>query len=497
MKLNKIFILGIILVSFVFVQNATAQLWDPVAGDPLTNITDPLWVRADQPQSLTNQATAGVFTTDVDNFMDVKNFQEVDMERYFIFLQAGPNLLNAASEEFDGLSFGLARRFGRSYLGFFYSGSIVERDASTRKVPANANSAMREDSNAYWRNTLSILFGNDSFGGLKLDLLYLRDNDRSRVRNNSNPGALPGDTTGNVNQEYRITEKAGNIGLGLTWGNAFEVGNGVLKPEIGFSYLRGGTTEMRQVLSATNNITRTDRDNSYFAFFLGAEYEFERNDNRQSTLSLVYRQARTLYPNIATQTLWVSDAGTIQTQNEHVIGKAARLHTIEVDFDTIYDVTERLQAGYRLGLIFGYFSAELANVFMQLDNTGTIIPSPGVGWYTDEFFSHERAQYTITPTVGTGFIYQLVQDRFNLNGGFAVQLPTYTRTVERDTRPPVTSYNVDDRTMTWSPMMTSATIGATLFITPGFEIDMLAGSIVGGAADVDVSQVTLMGTIRR
>jgi len=70
-------------------------------------------------------ATAGVFSTDVDNYMSVKNFDKVNFERWFGFFggDAGGNV-----------KAGYATNLGSIYLGGFYTGRIIDTGTDETKT---------------------------------------------------------------------------------------------------------------------------------------------------------------------------------------------------------------------------------------------------------------------------------------------------------------------------------------------------------------------------
>ena len=65
-------------------------------------------------ESKTSELTYDLFTTDVDNFMDVLEFSQVKPEKFFAFSEFTSN----------GLNFGFAKQFGSLYTGLYVDGQL-------------------------------------------------------------------------------------------------------------------------------------------------------------------------------------------------------------------------------------------------------------------------------------------------------------------------------------------------------------------------------------
>ena len=90
-------------------------------------------------------ATAGVFTSDVDDSMDVLSYSGVEFEKWFGFVGVDSMEhyeVNPATSQADinVPSLGYAARFGGLYLGAFYQGNILSTsNAETKAVVSNYN----------------------------------------------------------------------------------------------------------------------------------------------------------------------------------------------------------------------------------------------------------------------------------------------------------------------------------------------------------------------
>lgn len=67
--------------------------------------------------SFTNKTTSGIFSTDVDNFMSVKDYNTVAPEKFFGY--AGYNYNNST-----GFNFGFAKQLKKFYLGWYFGGQL-------------------------------------------------------------------------------------------------------------------------------------------------------------------------------------------------------------------------------------------------------------------------------------------------------------------------------------------------------------------------------------
>lgn len=116
--------------------------------------------------SFTNKTTSGIFASDVDDYINVKDYVNVAPEKFFGF--AGYNY-----NDTNGFNFGFAKQLKKVYLGWYFGGQLDgfymqnkfsdESDANKVVYTYNANA-----SNAY---TGSLLLGFEKFS-VKASLFY-------------------------------------------------------------------------------------------------------------------------------------------------------------------------------------------------------------------------------------------------------------------------------------------------------------------------------------
>jgi len=137
--------------------------------------------------SVENRYSRGIFTSLVDDYIDVNGFDpEVGT---FVFLggfpddvpdSAGNNPLGA-----NVLNFGAAHTFDFGYIGLYYRGGLVNAGGDKALLYANPGGAtpptgvvdtIVKYSDTTWQNRFAVLFGMDSIGAVRLDVIS--ENDR-------------------------------------------------------------------------------------------------------------------------------------------------------------------------------------------------------------------------------------------------------------------------------------------------------------------------------
>ena len=100
--------------------------------------------------SKTNAATAGLFSTDVDNFVDVNEWSTVNPEKFFGYF----------GMDYGNYNVGFAKQFEKFYWGTYYSGDI---GSSSKKT--NDAKTIDDETVTNWGNlTFANLFGFGNIG---------------------------------------------------------------------------------------------------------------------------------------------------------------------------------------------------------------------------------------------------------------------------------------------------------------------------------------------
>jgi hypothetical protein len=193
MKRALVFLLAMALLTAIGISSVTAQA-----------VPSPDDFNAVPTLSTENRYGAGLFTSDVDDFISVNDY-DPDTGA-FLFLGGFPagghvddtDLLNGFSARGDyAVSAGFAKSFSRFYLGVYLGGDIV--DAQGNSAGDNSNST------AAWNTRLAILVGLSRIGGLRLDMIMDDVTNQSSKSGSARTGSGEG------------------ITLALRWGNTLSI----------------------------------------------------------------------------------------------------------------------------------------------------------------------------------------------------------------------------------------------------------------------------------
>jgi hypothetical protein len=215
MKHVKISLLAMALVGVIGLSSLPAQaVTPPTPGHALDRVSadDFNAVRALSPEA---RYTQGLFTSDVDDFIDV-NAYNPDIGTFF-FLGASPvgNTVTTTNPV-TGLSIGFAKSFASSYLGLYFGGQMFnaggQSDSGNGSLGGNTDKASWATAN--WDFSLAILYGTENLGGLRLDLIFWGTDTTSKL-----DGKTIG--SGNVTPVYGSRYTTGNPGaiVAASWGN--------------------------------------------------------------------------------------------------------------------------------------------------------------------------------------------------------------------------------------------------------------------------------------
>jgi hypothetical protein len=167
----------------------------------------------------------GIFTNDIDNYIDVNSYDP--NIGTFVFLGGYPASNNGINDTVPpnyALSLGLGHSFRSFYLGVYYGGSMVSAWGSN-----DGGDPEGEESQWHWRNKIALLLGTSSIGAFRLDMIldtdtYKHTSDGEITGNPGNPPSFL--TTGGANMQNAPI-------IALTWGT--ELANHV-KPYITLGY---------------------------------------------------------------------------------------------------------------------------------------------------------------------------------------------------------------------------------------------------------------------
>jgi len=361
-------------------------------------------------QSFFSQNTMTIFKGDVDKLMDVNDYAEVEINK--VYLMAGARIDDSGSL-IKGVRGGFAKKFDKLHFGLYYEGRFWDGWGNTRTVGSNRVDVVA-DNGLILDNDFRILIGNETIGGIAINfgLLDLRIDEDVVTPDSTKYGD-------------------GYIRFGAVWGKNFGVGEGTLKPELGFSL----DISMRKTENTAGN--KNGKDNSILAFILTAEYLFAREGNHQTTLSFGD------YP-----IFFLPYTNDGPPSNKH---DGYFYNTLFFDLKQVYDLSGNLSLGYLLGLNlalnlpgndeleFGFlprisfglaYKASEKFIFNTGVRLGSLYPDPvfgsrwndnfGLHYYSNKPSGSERKDYYFLPFTGAWGIGLLWQPEKIFSADFSV-----------------------------------------------------------------------------
>jgi len=434
--------------------------------------------------SNTKAATATIFTTDVDNFINYHKYGSVlkDDNRWFGFITGAPYTVGSNSPT-GKLSAGYARTLGSVYLGAWYQGNIYQNtslsggdktvtmtstyDDDSRKL---AQTTKTTQYNPGWvNNTNQIEFLIGVAGqGIKLgfvESLYSNEHEHSTNRDetitNNQDGSI--DYTG-VTDEY--TASGGTLKPYLGWGTNLAIGGANLMPYIDVSLdifsdtlvdnYRNYSTFNGKKTSETTSVGKGN-NTGYLrpVGTVGAKLDLAKKETIQTTLELKYKIDMKLYSSdydatglsgtVDGDVSW--DEGYVNRKSRYIDRtvtstdltlKIAEKTDISHSVTPIYKITGEPTSGFRVG-----FSAQIPLSYQLTTNnqysdtytiTDTKYNAGGVGSTRTTTLAHTPGDNTETSNlsaridVNLGASYKLIPDRFTINAGIKATPTIFTHT---------------------------------------------------------------------
>jgi hypothetical protein len=461
----------------------------PVLPDVPTFPTSPTLPAS--PTSNQNKATAGVFGADVDNYMNVDNYGDVNFNKWFGYLGGSTNGV---------FNLGYATRFGGKsgegesgggngiYLGTYYTGNLFTTgtDETTRLTttwdPVLQQLLTKADEKIYtWtytdtNNNIAALVGLTGLNmGIKVGFYEnmrtfntpynVNRNGTSTVTQN-----VDGSITYSNNDSLSYELSDGNMMPYLQWGMKLKVGSYNLLPRayagVNFSedkfiddYYGANRTEYQGNFIGTENIQRRGYDNGYTGLTIGAGADFYLDDTMY--VGLDYYLGTNIYDrSFSAIGKSVSVKGTINWNNANNNSTKNDYFDRTVKNDSAQiAVSEQSNMNHFITPVFGkewkekLFGENLKlGILVQLPMS---ITSRTVSNYTDAWTKNETvykntndlqnntttiteahtagtktetSEFNISPTVGVGVSYDLIPKKFTLNAGINVNVPSFTST---------------------------------------------------------------------
>ena len=439
-----------------------------------------------------NQATSGVYKTDVDNFMDATNFGSVKFDKWFGYIggnSAGYLTLGYAT------SFGGGEEKSGIYLGTYFLGNILSFDGTATKSVAvqypdptlgynptqitttsNWNGGgNRYDVNSYNNLHALIGLGNMGFKVGFTESLYTNLYDKSYQRSLIKTEDKTAGTTTVTGEQVEYSSIYGNLIPYVTWGMKMNVKDMILRPTASFTFniLQDKFVDIYKDYTTYSGVApagSSTTENYYYytndgylnpRLNIGASLEIPK-ENQVVNLGLDYTLNIRAYSNdyeapgvSGTANGTVDASGATHVVNKYLdrtvttdttplwISELSYFsHNLNPTFKIRRDING-LKLGFRAGLPVT-LTTQTTNTYLdrytvtktsfnsaadRYQNTTTTTRIHSPTGNTP--YSYEQTSVTLSPILGIGANYELFAKRFAINAGVTARPFSYTSTTNK------------------------------------------------------------------
>lgn len=436
--------------------------------------------------SNTNSATAGVFETDVDNYMSVHDYSKVEMEKAFGYIGYDSN----------NLSLGYATKLGGLYLGSYYNGNALSTNDSIKETKniTTANQVTNDvitgetvtttegktDPEMVSTNQIDVLVGVAGMG-FKLGFYENLQTAKSRFsvdgsfNDASDSVATDSSTMSTTVTKYTEgSQTVGSIMPSLVWGMNLPVGGMTIKPyamaNVNFYQNKAFSVENKYTevfdvkqsnALATNTKKTAGKDNGYIDLdaTVGAGLDLAKNGTKQTSFGLSYQFDTKLYSNsdndvkgnadwTETVTNAFDAAGTTTTvvKTVNTSEKSYVKHVITPAVSSTTELSDRVSFGMNFAVDVTFDSDKsiaetvtrtVATVASNLQDpaddsvTTTVVTTPGN--------TVETTTLTVDPTLKAGLTFKAIPGTLSFNTGLTVEVPQFNNATVTTTKSGFTS----------------------------------------------------------
>ncbi|MDR0551440.1 MAG: hypothetical protein LBG72_05435 [Spirochaetaceae bacterium] len=166
-------------------------------------------------------AVSGRFSTDVDNYLGVTDWNGVaeNFANTYFFLGGDGTAAGG------GIMGGFAKKLGSAYLAFYIDGNLF-KDGYGYNSGSDDSDTNTTGGSLLWNNWFGFLFGNEAIGGIRFDL---------QLGNGTNANAAWDTSTGGG--KVKESDNLGPVTTTLQWGKAL----GAITPNVGLGFRWPGT----------------------------------------------------------------------------------------------------------------------------------------------------------------------------------------------------------------------------------------------------------------
>jgi hypothetical protein len=431
--------------------------------------------------SPTNTATAGVFTTDVEDSMDVHSWTGVEFDKWTGFAGYGGSN--------NPISLGYATRFGDLYLGAWYTGNIASTSNKEERSIVSAYSLTNQlltgktttitytDQNTYSYNRLNVLIGVAGMGikvGFAESLTVWSYPDITKTVVEDANGANKTYTNDYVVDDYQRI--SGSLTPSIEWGMSLEAGDLTIKPKVGITfgiyrdtniYNVRGTASGYTYSTANGEVVGTERinystgtinDSLRPSFRVGADIDL----SPEVTVGLTYGLGFTAYSNnydsagfsgtaqgTVNLTGYTTTASSLASTTTTTYGSLSITeptswsHSITPSFYYGKEIADGLELGFlaQLPITIGVSSSSPSTETKTTTKTvynnavqkplGSTVETSTV---SNNGTSSEGTSFSIGLNAAVGASYALVPGRFTVNAGVGLVPFRYSGSTTKQTR---------------------------------------------------------------
>ena len=440
--------------------------------------------------SPTGTATAGVFTTDVEDSMDVHSWTGVEFDKWTGFAGYGSTS--------NPISLGYATRFGDLYLGAWYTGNIANKNSTEEQSIVSQYSLTNQlltgktttitynGQNTSSNNRLNVLLGVAGMGikvGFAENLTVYEYPDITKTVVEDANGASKTYTNDYIVDDYLRVE--GSLTPSLEWGMSLEAGDLTIKPKVGITFGINRSTNIYSVKgtasgnppdytysTANGEVVGTERinytngqinDSLTPSFNVGADIDL----SPEVTVGLTYGLGFTAYNNSydalgfsGTAAGQVSLTGSTTTASSlastvtttygalSITEQTSWSHSITPSFYYGKEIADGLELGFSASLPIGIGvsssspSTETKQTVKTVYNNAVQKPlgsTTETSTVNNDGTSSEGTSFSIGLYAAVGASYALVPGRFTVNAGVGLRPFYYSGSTTKQTRESNTS----------------------------------------------------------
>ncbi|GHV74830.1 hypothetical protein AGMMS49940_21320 [Spirochaetia bacterium] len=428
--------------------------------------------------SATKQATAGRFTTDVDNFMGVNDWAGVDMQKWFGFLQV--KNIDASGASTPDLEAGLAFKVKELYFGAYYKGrystgeidwSLVNGEGTGPATTLAGLSSVVGTDGVDNSSSFALLVGFKNTG-IKLGIT-------DKTWRYERPELGVSDATDDVNGKYYFRDLQGELTPSIKWGvtTPFAMGKFAVKPnaelavKINFDQQTLTQEGVQKYYNANNTVTPTlSLDSGGVDIFTG--------DWGILAVGIADKFAYAVRPE-------ADPSPATDSTSDYWFNNLAPYVTFRQSFTPAFGLKAKLNLP--LGIGSSTDSGSYAIAFGNLGKADLDPYNPPYGEYKtvgDAGYVQVGAQYA--------FKEGKLADKLVLNLGVQVNLPIYTfmNDIQNDT--PLADDQTENKAQKWTQpaKLQAVSLGAQFKFSKYVMLDWKVDFLGGGGGDRNHATLT-------